>query len=43
VPVLNIGPIGRDAHQWTERLNVPFAFETVKEWLEYTIKEVFAR
>ena len=43
VPVLNVGPIGRDAHQWTERLKVRFAFETVKEWLEYTIKEVFAR
>ncbi|QSB49235.1 M20/M25/M40 family metallo-hydrolase [Parageobacillus toebii] len=43
VPVLNVGPVGRGAHQWTERLNVRFAFETVKEWLEYTIKEVFAR
>lgn len=43
VPVLNVGPVGRDAHQWTERLNVPFAFTTVKAWLEYTIKEVFAR
>lgn len=43
VPVLNVGPIGRDAHQWTERLNVPFAFEVVKEWLEYTIHEVFAK
>jgi arginine utilization protein RocB len=43
VPVLNVGPIGRDAHQWTERLNVSFAFEVVKEWLEYTIHEVFAK
>ncbi|SEN69864.1 M20/M25/M40 family metallo-hydrolase [Lihuaxuella thermophila] len=22
VPVINLGPLGRDAHQWTERLNV---------------------
>jgi arginine utilization protein RocB len=43
VPVLNVGPVGRDAHQWTERLNVPFAFTTVKAWLEYTIQEVFAK
>lgn len=41
VPVLNIGPIGRDAHQWTERLNVRFAFKELKEWLEYAIHEVF--
>jgi len=28
-PVLNIGPIGRDAHKWTERLDVEFAFQTL--------------
>ncbi|MBB5324066.1 arginine utilization protein RocB [Anoxybacillus tepidamans] len=43
VPVLNVGPVGRDAHQWTERLNVPFAFETVKDWLVYTIEKVFVK
>jgi arginine utilization protein RocB len=41
VPVLNVGPVGRDAHKWTERLNVPFAFETVKDLLVYTIEKVF--
>jgi arginine utilization protein RocB len=41
VPVLNVGPVGRDAHKWTERLNVPFAFETVKDLLVYTIENVF--
>jgi arginine utilization protein RocB len=41
VPVLNVGPVGRDAHQWTERLNVPFAFEVVKDWLVQTLDEVF--
>ncbi len=29
VPVLNLGPIGRDAHKWTERLDTEFAFETL--------------
>lgn len=43
VPVLNVGPVGRDAHQWTERLNVPFAFETVKDWLVYTLEMVFGK
>ncbi|WP_027408085.1 M20/M25/M40 family metallo-hydrolase [Anoxybacteroides tepidamans] len=43
VPVFNVGPVGRDAHQWTERLNVPFAFETVKQWLVYVIEQVFSK
>lgn len=43
VPILNVGPVGRDAHQWTERLNVPFAFETVKDWLVYTLEMVFGK
>jgi arginine utilization protein RocB len=25
-PTINIGPWGRDYHQWLERLNVPYAF-----------------
>jgi arginine utilization protein RocB len=33
VPVLNLGPIGRDAHQWTERLDVEYAFVTLKDML----------
>ncbi|MDE8563943.1 M20/M25/M40 family metallo-hydrolase [Anoxybacillus rupiensis] len=41
-PVLNVGPIGRDAHQWTERLNVPFAFETLRNWLTYVIEQAFS-
>ncbi|WP_044749291.1 M20/M25/M40 family metallo-hydrolase [Bacillus alveayuensis] len=43
VPVLNVGPVGRDAHKWTERLNVPFAFEVVKDLLTYTVEEIFAQ
>lgn len=27
MPVLNIGPLGKDAHQWTERLELSYSFE----------------
>ncbi|MFD2368762.1 M20/M25/M40 family metallo-hydrolase [Brevibacillus sp. GCM10020057] len=33
VPVMNLGPIGRDAHQWTERLDVDYAFGTLLDML----------
>ncbi len=38
-PVLNIGPVGRDAHQKTERLHLPFAFEQLPQILEFVIKK----
>ncbi|WP_082195410.1 M20/M25/M40 family metallo-hydrolase [Bacillus testis] len=38
-PVLNIGPIGKDAHKKTERLYLPFAFEELPGILEYVIKK----
>ena len=37
VPVINVGPIGKDAHQWTERIDLQFAFETLADLLPYTI------
>lgn len=33
VPVMNLGPVGRDAHQWTERLDVAYAFGPLQEML----------
>ncbi|MFJ9497994.1 M20/M25/M40 family metallo-hydrolase [Brevibacillus centrosporus] len=33
VPVMNLGPVGRDAHQWTERLDVDYAFDTLRDML----------
>jgi arginine utilization protein RocB len=27
MPVFNLGPVGKDPHQWTERLNVAFSFD----------------
>ena len=40
VPVLNIGPVGKDAHKWTERLDVDFAFDTLRDILPYAIREI---
>ncbi|MDQ0273133.1 M20/M25/M40 family metallo-hydrolase [Cytobacillus purgationiresistens] len=37
-PVINVGPLGKDAHQKTERLHVPFAFEKLPKILEHLIK-----
>lgn len=37
-PVINIGPIGKDAHQVTERINVKSAFEEIPYIIEQVIK-----
>jgi arginine utilization protein RocB len=37
LPVLNVGPVGRDAHKWTERLDVDYAFETLADMLAAAI------
>lgn len=41
VPVFNLGPIGRDAHKWIERLDVDYAFTTLYELLELCIRTIF--
>lgn len=43
VPVLNLGPIGRDAHQWTERLDADFAFGPLKELLTISVQELLTK
>lgn len=40
VPVLNMGPVGKDAHQWTERLDVNYAFETLLDMLPKCIEKL---
>ncbi|MBM7604531.1 arginine utilization protein RocB [Metabacillus crassostreae] len=40
IPALNIGPVGRDPHKWTERLHIPYAFDTLPSILEYAIKSL---
>ncbi|GKU82004.1 M20/M25/M40 family metallo-hydrolase [Niallia sp. NCCP-28] len=37
VPVLNMGPVGFDAHQWTERLDIDYAFITLLDMLPVCI------
>ncbi|GGI43456.1 M20/M25/M40 family metallo-hydrolase [Mammaliicoccus stepanovicii] len=37
-PVINIGPIGKDAHQVTERIHVKSAFEEIPFIIEHVIK-----
>ncbi len=39
VPVINIGPLGKDAHQFTERLHLPFYIEKAPYLLELAVKE----
>ncbi|WP_442595768.1 M20/M25/M40 family metallo-hydrolase [Neobacillus sp. D3-1R] len=38
-PVINVGPIGRDAHKKTERLYLTFAFEQLPKILEHLLLE----
>ncbi|MFS1514908.1 M20/M25/M40 family metallo-hydrolase [Bacillus sp. SCS-151] len=41
IPVLNVGPIGRDAHKWTERLDVNYTCDTLLELFPYCIQRLF--
>ena len=46
IPFMNIGPLGKDAHKYTERLCLPYAFEkavpliwaTIRRFLGYTVR-----
>jgi len=40
LPVLNIGPFGKDAHQFTERLEKNYSFKVVPELLYKTISNL---
>jgi arginine utilization protein RocB len=40
VPVINIGPWGRDYHQRTERVNMPYAFEVVPELIWRVVNDL---
>jgi arginine utilization protein RocB len=42
IPVMNFGPMGRDAHKWTERLNVSYSFGIFPNLLEAAIKKLLA-
>lgn len=40
LPVANIGPFGKDAHKFTERVNVRYSFEVLPELIEEVIKNL---
>ncbi len=40
LPVMNIGPYGKDAHKNTERLHEDYSFRVYPELLAYTIEEL---
>ncbi|UOQ42633.1 M20/M25/M40 family metallo-hydrolase [Halobacillus salinarum] len=41
MPIINIGPLGKDAHQWTERLELSYSFEMLPKILAKTITHFF--
>ncbi|QQE77135.1 M20/M25/M40 family metallo-hydrolase [Alicyclobacillus sp. SO9] len=41
IPVLNIGPYGRDPHKWTERLELNYSFGVTPNLLTSALHEVF--
>jgi arginine utilization protein RocB len=43
IPVLNVGPLGKDPHKWTERLHLPYSFETCPKLLSFTLKRIFEK
>lgn len=43
VPVLNIGPAGKDAHKNTERLEIPYSLEVVPELLREAVDRLAQR
>ncbi|MFG6148614.1 M20/M25/M40 family metallo-hydrolase [Halobacillus sp. B23F22_1] len=41
MPIINIGPLGKDPHQWTERLELTYSFEKLPVILTKTIHHMF--
>ncbi|MGY3717459.1 M20/M25/M40 family metallo-hydrolase [Sutcliffiella cohnii] len=40
MPVYNLGPVGKDAHKWTERLHTSFSFSELPEMLDSFVKRI---
>lgn len=38
IPAINYGCYGKDAHKWTERVNIPYTFEILPELIKRTIE-----
>lgn len=41
MPVLNIGPLGKDPHQWTERLELTYSFDYLPSIITEAIHRLF--
>lgn len=37
IPAVNFGGFGKDAHKWTERVNLPYTFGVLPKLIEKTI------
>jgi arginine utilization protein RocB len=42
IPIVNIGPWGRDYHHWLERVHAPYAFEVLPALLQGVTRRVLA-
>lgn len=38
IPAINYGCYGKDAHKWTERVNIPYTFEILPDLIKRTIE-----
>jgi len=43
IPVLNLGPLGRDAHKNTERIHLRYAMEVFPHLLEFLVKRIIEK
>jgi len=41
IPVMNVGPYGKDAHKWTERLEMNYSFDVVPSLLQVALHALF--
>ncbi|WP_173916227.1 M20/M25/M40 family metallo-hydrolase [Halobacillus sp. Marseille-Q1614] len=41
MPIINIGPLGKDPHQWTERLELTYSFEKLPVLLNECFHQLF--
>ncbi|UFT97699.1 M20/M25/M40 family metallo-hydrolase [Radiobacillus kanasensis] len=41
MPILNVGPLGKDPHQWTERLELNYSFGQLPSLVQTTIHSLF--
>ncbi|MGG5254090.1 M20/M25/M40 family metallo-hydrolase [Neobacillus sp. SM06] len=41
IPVLNLGPWGKDPHKMSERLHIQYSFDKTRDMLEFTVKQLF--